>query len=146
MIKLKIVTPDGSIYEDAEVIAVTLPTAAGVITVMDDHETLLSVISPGEIIIKKSDHEVELVVSSGVIQIKPESEVNLMVETAERVEEIDVERAEEARKRAEEYLAQKEDIADVEFARIQAKIQKELARIDLGMRYRKRTIPTGDNS
>jgi F-type H+-transporting ATPase subunit epsilon len=80
---------------------------------------------------------VELAVSSGVAQIKPDSHVVLMADTAERAEDIDVERAEQARKRAEELLAQAADQADVDFAYLQAKIQKELARTHVGNRWRK---------
>ncbi len=135
--KLKIVTPEGPIYESAEVISVTIPTEVGTISVYDEHEPLMSLMVPGELNIEKADHTVDMVVSSGMLEIKRDSEVNMMVETAERVEEVDLQRAQEAHQRAEEYIEQQSDIDDVEFARLQAKLQKELARIDVATRYRR---------
>jgi F-type H+-transporting ATPase subunit epsilon len=141
-INLKIVTPAGVVYENNEVKSITVPTVAGIITIYANHMDLLSLLTPGEINIEKGDHVVDLAVSAGVIQIMQPNTVKIMAETAERAEEIDTERAEAARKRAEEYLRSQENIADVEFAALQSKIQKELARIDLGRRYRqRRNIP-----
>lgn len=138
MLQLKVVTPEGEIYASTEVTGITMPTQAGVISVYDDHEPLISLLQPGELAIEKADHTSLLVISSGVVEIRPGSIVNLLVETAERAEEIDLERAEAARARAEAYLESKHDIEEEEFARIQAKLQKELARIDVAARFRKR--------
>ena len=57
-----------------------------------------------------------------------------MADTAEKSDEIDVERAEAARKRAQEYLEGQEELSDIEFAMIQAQIEKETARIRAGRR------------
>lgn len=139
MMHLKVVTPEGSIYESTEVSGITLPTAAGVITVYEGHEQLISLLVPGELEVEKDGKVVNsFAISSGVIEVRDGSTINLMVETAERVEDIDIERAEEARARAEAYLAEKHDIEEEEFARIQAKLQKELARLDVAAKYRKR--------
>jgi F-type H+-transporting ATPase subunit epsilon len=137
MIKLRIVTPEGEVYNDDSVVGVTLPTEAGEIMVLEDHVPLTSVLQPGEIVIKKADHEVSLSVSQGAVQVGRDSVVNVLADTAERAEHIDIERAEEARQRAEEYMQQQENIEDVEFAQLQAKIQKEFARIQVGRKHRK---------
>lgn len=129
-------TPHGTTYQD-EVEKVTIPTTSGQITVLPAHIPLITVLQPGAVIVHKEGQMVELAVSSGVAQIKPDSHVVLMADTAERAEDIDVERAEQARKRAEELLAQAADQADVDFAYLQAKIQKELARTHVGNRWRK---------
>ncbi len=131
MVHLIIATPQGTIYEDKQIKSLTVPTAAGVITIMDDHIPFVSIITAGELIIDKGDHQVELAVSKGIIEIRRESEIHILADTAERAEEIDLARAEEARQKAIEYLKRKQDIADVEFARVQAKIDKELARINV---------------
>jgi len=60
-----------------------------------------------------------------------------LADTAERAEEIDIERADEARRRVEEMLKEKEKFDDLTFARMQAQLEKELARIHVGKKYRK---------
>lgn len=133
---LKIVTPDGVTY-DSEIDQVSIPTKSGEITILPHHIPLVSVLRSGEIRITKQGVEVGLAVSSGVVEVRPQSEVFIIADTAERAEHIDVARAEAARQRAEELMKQREVIEDVEFARLQAKIEKELARIQVGKKYKK---------
>ncbi|PIN97089.1 MAG: hypothetical protein COU45_04465 [Nitrosopumilus sp. CG10_big_fil_rev_8_21_14_0_10_33_7] len=59
-----------------------------------------------------------------------------MADTAERAEEIDLNRAEEALARAQELLRQEDKMADVDFAFLQAKIEKEVVRIHIGKKYK----------
>lgn len=137
MIKFKIVTPDGVIYEDDSVEQVSLPTASGYITVLPGHIPIVSLLVAGELIIKKGDHSVPMAVSRGVIEVRPNSEVYILADTAERAEHIDIARAEAAKARAEEAMRTQEKVADVDFARLQAVIERELARISVGKKYRK---------
>tara|TARA_B100000700_G_C14856515_1_gene766521 strand:- start:483 stop:893 length:411 start_codon:yes stop_codon:yes gene_type:complete len=135
--KFTLATPYGVTYNDDTVLSVSVPTQAGVITLLPDHAALLSVVVPGEVLVEKDDSTQSLSVSHGVVEVSPEGEVVILANTSERVEHLDVDRAEEARKRAEELMAQKQDMLDIDFARIQAKIEKELARISVGNRYKK---------
>lgn len=137
MIKFKLVTPDGITYQDDAVTEIILPTSTGQIAVLKNHIPLVSILKPGEVIIKKDDNEVSLSVAGGVIEVRPNDEVYVMADSAERAEHIDLERAEAAKKRAEELLKQQENVADVDFARLQAVIERELARIKVGKKYRK---------
>jgi len=137
MLNLQIVTPQGITYEDKSIDMVLLPTVEGVIGVAQDHAPLVSIIVPGEIEIKKTNHSVFLAVSGGILEVRRNSKVYVLADTAERAEHIDLQRAEEARKRAEEFLKQKQDIADIEFASIQAQIEKEIARIKVAKKYKK---------
>lgn len=131
----KIVTPDGVIYEDA-VESVSLPTVMGEITILPHHIPLISVIKTGEIRIVKEGHEVGVAVSSGVLEVRENSEVLIIADTAERAEHIDIERAEVARKRAEELMLQEKFEDDRQFASLQAQMEKELTRIKVGKKYR----------
>lgn len=135
-IDFKIVTPEGVIYE-SEIEKVTIPTKSGQITVLPNHAPLVSVLKAGELVVQKGEATLSMAVSGGIIEIRPEGQVYIIADTAERAESIDVERADQARKRAEELLKQKENVADVDFTRIQAAIEKELARMDVGRKYRK---------
>jgi F-type H+-transporting ATPase subunit epsilon len=131
----KIVTPDGVIYEDA-VESVSLPTMNGEITVLPHHIPLISVIKSGEIRITKDANVFGVAVSSGVLEVRESNEVIIIADTAERAEHIDIERAEIARKRAEELMQQEQFEDDIQFARLQAQMEKELARLRVGKKYR----------
>jgi F-type H+-transporting ATPase subunit epsilon len=134
--KFKIVTPDGVIYED-EIASVSLPTQNGEITVLPHHIPLISVIKTGEIRIVKEGQEIGVAVSSGVLEVREKSEVIVIADTAERAEHIDLDRAEAARKRAQELMLQEKFEDDVQFAALQAQMEKELTRIKVGNKYRK---------
>ncbi len=137
--KFKIVTPDGVIYDDA-IESVSLPTVMGEITVLPHHIPLIAVIQIGEIRIVKDGHEVGVAVSSGVLEVRDTNEVIVIADTAERAEHIDIERAEQARLRAQELMKQEKFADDRQFAMLQAQMEKELARIKVGKKYRNISI------
>lgn len=136
MLNFKIVTPDGVIYHD-DIEQVTVPTTSGEITILPKHIPLVSVLKAGELVVQKDGRRLGLSVSGGIIEMQPGDKLIIMADTAERAEHIDITRAEEARKRAEELLKQKENVADVDFARIQANLERELVRIKVAKKYKK---------
>ena len=137
MITFKIVTPERVVYEDT-ITKVTIPTTEGEITVLPEHAPLVTMLSAGEMQVhKESGDMVELAIAGGVLEIRPDSEVYVMADTAERGEDIDLQRAQKAKERAEELLKEINDVADVDYARLQAVIERELARISVGNRYRR---------
>lgn len=131
--KLSIVTPERLMYSD-DVDQVTIPTHDGEITVLPHHIPLVGLLKAGELLIKKSGTEIPLAVSGGVVQVHADG-VTIMADTAERVEEILESRAEEARKRAEQLLAEKKFDAE-EYATIAAKMEKELARLHVARKWK----------
>ncbi len=131
-INFKIATPERVVYKE-EVDQITLPTMQGEITILPNHIPLISVLKPGEVLIKKDGEEISLAVSGGFIEVLPDKVVCL-ADTAERAEELDVERAEAARKRAEEALNTKRFDAK-EFAALSAMMEKELARLKVGKKH-----------
>lgn len=135
MIPFKIVTPYGVTYED-DIEKVTVPTGAGEITILEGHIPLVSTIVSGEVLVHKPNGSVSLAISGGIVEVRPTGEVILLADTSERAEHIDVSRAEASKRRAEELLAQQEHEHDVDFARLQATIERETARISVGNRYR----------
>jgi len=134
-ITFKIVTPEGIKYEDV-IEKVTIPTKAGAITVYPEHAPLVSILRAGELNIHKDGNVTNLAIAGGFFEIRPNSQVYVMADTAERAEEIDLERAQQARERAEELMKQQHDMEDVDFARIQAMIDREMARISVGNKYK----------
>lgn len=135
MIQFKIVTPYGVTYDDM-IEKVTIPTAAGEITVLENHTPLVSILAPGELIIHKEGYTTGIALSGGFFEIRPNSDVYIMADTAEHGEQIDIERAEAAQKRAEELLKQIQNVEDVDYARLQAAIEKELVRVSVGRKYK----------
>ncbi|HCC23803.1 TPA: F0F1 ATP synthase subunit epsilon [Candidatus Falkowbacteria bacterium] len=129
----KIATPEKVVFKE-EVDQITLPTIAGEITILPNHIPLVGVLKPGEIRIINGKEEKHLAVSGGFIEVLADKVV-LLADTAERAEELDVERAEAARKRAEEALTQKRVDAK-EFARLTAMIEKETVRIRVAKKHR----------
>jgi len=136
MIKFKIVTPEKVVYED-EIIQVTIPTIDGEITVLENHIPLVSVLKSGDLIIKDKDGEHHMAVAGGFLEVNANNEIVILADNAERAGEIDLERAEEARKRAEEQMKQSKAGEDIDFAKLQAVIDREMNRIRVGKKYRK---------
>ncbi|MFA5052046.1 MAG: F0F1 ATP synthase subunit epsilon [Patescibacteria group bacterium] len=133
-IKFQITTPERVVYED-EVDEVVLPTLQGEIGILPHHIPLVSLLSVGEIRIKKGSETVYMAVSGGFLQVKP-NQVTVLADTAEREDEIDEKRAEEARQRAHELLNKKRADA-TDFAAVSAKLEKELARLKVARRRRR---------
>lgn len=134
--KLTVVTPNGVAYDET-IEQVTIPTTTGQITVLSHHIPLVSVLQAGELVIRRDGTDTPLAVSRGILEVRPNNEIFILADTAERAEQIDIERANRAKKRAEELLQQKQFADNVAFARIQAKIEKEVARLHVGRKYRK---------
>lgn len=126
-IKFKIVTPEKTVLEE-EVLQATLPVTDGEITILPNHRSYIASLKAGEICLKREEGDICIAVSGGFIEFNKNSLV-VLADTAERAEEIDIERAEEARKRAEEIKKEKISMDDTEYARVAASIEKEMARI-----------------
>jgi len=104
--------------------------------ILQNHAPIVSVLRPGELVATKKDAVVSMAVAGGILEVRETGEVYIMADAAERAEHIDLDRAEAARQRAEELMKQKDHMQNVDFARLQAKIEKELARITVGKKYR----------
>ena len=135
MLKFKIVTPEKVIYEN-EIFQVSIPTTSGEITVLPNHIPLVSVLAAGELRIKDKDGEHHLAVSGGFLEVRGKNEVIILADHAERVEEIDLQKAEEAKQRAEEQMKNIKNVQDVDYARLQAAIDREVNKMRVAKKYR----------
>ena len=131
--KLSIVTPERIVFSE-DVDQVTIPTQDGEITVLPHHIPLVGLLKAGELIIKKGSEVIPMVVSGGMLQVRGDS-VTILADTAEHVEEIVEERAEEARKAAEKLMEEKRFDSE-EYATIVAKMERELARIQVARKWK----------
>ena len=138
-IQFKITTPEKIVYE-GEIDQITLPTLEGEITILPNHVSLVSVLKAGELSLKESGKLIALVISGGFLEFKNNNLI-VLADTAERVEEIDLVRAEEARQRAEVLKTEKR-LDEQEYATLAAKIEKELARIKVARKHRHTSRPT----
>jgi F-type H+-transporting ATPase subunit epsilon len=129
---LEIVTPERLAYSD-EVDAVNLPGSEGELGVLPHHAPLVSMLGVGELRIRKGGTEESFAIIGGFLQVRPDKVV-VMAETADMASDIDLEKAQEARRSAERLLeeAGPADTADLSAAR--AALQHALLRIRVAER------------
>lgn len=130
--KLTIVTPDRSFFED-EVEEVIVSGTEGDLGILRDHTPLVTGLKIGRVKIKQKGKYKEAALSSGYVRIT-EEEVTIVTDSGEWPEEIDVERAKAAKKRAEERLDKKND-PDIDTLRAEIALRKSLNRIKISERY-----------
>ncbi len=128
---LEIVTPERLAYSDT-VDAVVLPGSEGEMGVLPHHAPLLATLGIGELRIRKGGSEEAFAIVGGFVQVRPDKVV-VMAETADMASEIDLEKAQEARREAERALESGyHEGADLSIAR--AQLQQALLRIRLAER------------
>jgi F-type H+-transporting ATPase subunit epsilon len=129
-LELRIVTPDKLIVRE-QVDEVEIPGAEGYFGVLPGHTPLLAALTVGELWYRKGAEKTYVAIAFGFAEVLPES-VTILAQLAERAEDIDVARAEAARKRAEERLAARPSELDYERARVA--LQKALSRLQVSTR------------
>ncbi len=140
-IELIIVTPERQLLRET-VTEVTLPGADGQLGVLPGHAPLITELGIGELTYHSksgSEHD-PIAIISGFAEVLGER-VTVLAETAERASEINVERAEKAKKRAEERLAAAQNDPNVDWGRAAIALQRSLIRIQVARRQRSVTIP-----
>jgi F-type H+-transporting ATPase subunit epsilon len=125
-LKLEIVTPEGRAYSD-DVAMVVLPSIEGEIGVYPAHVPLMTQLSPGELRIIKDGKTKELVVGTGFIEVTAES-VSVLTDSALAEEQIDENAAEDAIKRAQAALRDK-NLSSDDTAEVEASLARSLAQI-----------------
>jgi F-type H+-transporting ATPase subunit epsilon len=129
-LKLEIVTPDAKVFSD-DVEMVTLPAIEGEMGIYPNHVPLMTQIAPGEIVARKNGQDLYLAIGEGFVEITGDH-VAILSDMAIRAENIDEAKAEEARKRAENRLAEK--LSDEEAAAVQAALSHSLAQLKVKKR------------
>ncbi|CCU80035.1 ATP synthase epsilon chain [Halanaerobium saccharolyticum subsp. saccharolyticum DSM 6643] len=124
-IQLDVVTPQKLAYSE-QVDLIEGPAIDGLIGILPDHAPLVTAMKIGVVRVVKDGEEIQIAISDGFMEVQPD-QINLVVRTAELPEEIDIERAEAARERAEEKLEKEKD--NVDFARAEAAYDRAKARL-----------------
>jgi len=133
--RFQIITPERVVFSD-EINQVSLPTEDGEITVLPHHIPLVTILKPGELRYTK-DKEYSIAVSGGFAEVRPDGSVVILADTAEHAHEIDLARAEEARAKAVKLMEEAQHKGDVDYTTLAAKMERELARLRVGNKYRK---------
>lgn len=134
-IRLDIVTAEQSVYSE-DVDMVIAPGIQGQLGILPHHAPLMTMLEPGELIVKRGSEEFYMAVSGGFLEVRPDR-VIVLADSAERAEEIDIARAEEAKKRAQKRLGDKY-VPGVDAARVEAALRRSLIRLKIAERRRKR--------
>jgi F-type H+-transporting ATPase subunit epsilon len=135
-IELVIVTPERQLLREA-VAEVTLPGAGGCLGILPGHAPLITELGIGELSYRKKNasEPAHMAIISGFAEVLGDR-VTVLAETAERPEEIDVSRAEEAKKRAEQRLAAASSDPNVDWGRAAIALQRSLIRIQVARKRR----------
>ena len=135
-IKLDIVTAERSVYSE-DVDMVIAPGVEGQLGILPQHAPLMTTLAPGELVVRKGNEETRLAVTGGFLEVRPDG-VIVLASTAERADEIDISRAEAARRRAEERLEAKKGRGADEAARAEAALRRAMIRLKVAERGKKR--------
>ncbi len=136
-IRCEIVSQDRTVFE-GDVDIVVIPGTDGEMGILPRHAPILTTLKYGIIKVRKGGHEELFTVAGGVAEIQPDI-VTVLADAAENVEEIDVNRAEEARKRAEEVLARGIPADTDAYLAMEAALRRSNLRLDAARRYRRGT-------
>jgi len=134
-IRLDVVTAERAVYSD-DVDIVIAPGAEGQLGILPHHTPLMTLLQPGELVARKGAEEFSLAVSGGFLEVRPDR-VIVLADSAERAEEIDIARAEEAKQRAEQRLEERY-VPTVDAARAEAALRRSLIRLKVATRRRKK--------
>ena len=126
---LQIVTPDRLVVQ-ARVDEVQVPGSEGYFGVLPGHTPMLASLAVGELWYRQGQEKTYLAIASGFAEVLPDR-VTILAKLAERADEIDAERADAARQRAEERLVNK---SDVDYERARAALAKALTRLQVASR------------
>lgn len=125
--QLEVITPERVVL-DAQVRSIQVPAQDGLLGVLYGHAPLVTPLVPGTLtLVGASGERQQYAIGEGFLEVVS-NRARVMVDTAERPEQVDVERARRARQRAAERLAQR-GVKDVDTVRAEAALRRALARL-----------------
>lgn len=115
---LEVITPDRKVFSDDQIVSVTLPGIEGYFGVLANHEPLMTALGIGELDYRRANGSVDAMALTGGFVEVFDNKVTVLADIAEKREEIDLERAEQAVQRAEERITSRTQDVDLDRARI----------------------------
>jgi F-type H+-transporting ATPase subunit epsilon len=131
-INLEIITPEKIIYKES-VDSITVPGTKGMFQVLKDHAPLMSTIEIGIISLNKSDENTYLTTAGGTIEVL-HNNVLILADSVEVIDDIDIDRAESAKTRAEENLKRKKE-KEIDGVRAELALKRAINRINAREKY-----------
>src|SRR5213593_3136325 len=134
-LQLQIVSADRSLVNE-QVDEVEIPGADGYFGVLPGHTPLLALLSAGELWYRQGQEKTYVAIAFGFAEVQPDR-VTILAQIAEKADEIDVARAEAAKRRAEERMVK--SVVDMDFERARIAMMKALIRLQVATRARIRS-------
>jgi F-type H+-transporting ATPase subunit epsilon len=138
--KLEIVTAERMVFSD-EVSALIAWGVEGQLGILPHHAPLMTMLQPGDLMIRKDKEEEYLAISGGFLEVRPDK-VIILADACERIDEIDIARAEEAKRRAQETLKIAAPLT-IDMATAEAALRRSLARLKVAERKRRQPPRVG---
>lgn len=138
--ELEIITPEQIIYK-GDVDSIIVNTADGEIGILPHHVNLFTKVLPGELTIKIDGREQFLAITGGFLEVS-KNKISLLADYVVRAEEIEVEKALAAQKRAEDIIKKKDEgISEKDFATAQGDLRRALLELHVAKRRHRNTSP-----
>lgn len=134
-IRCEIVSQDRTVFQ-GDVDIVVLPGVAGEMGILPHHAPVLAILKYGVIKVRQNGKEQLFAVAGGLAEVQPEI-VTILADAAENVEDIDITRAQAAKKRAEDALANIKPEDQDAYLRMEAALRRSTLRLDVVRRYRR---------
>jgi F-type H+-transporting ATPase subunit epsilon len=131
-IQCDIITQERTVYSE-QADYVSLPGTEGVMGILPDHAPLLTALTFGEVMIRKGGDEEFFAIGGGFAEVRPD-QVVILADSAERADEIDLERAQRAREHAEQAMKEGVPGDAVAYAQIEAALRRAQIRVDVSRR------------
>ena len=132
--RLEIVTAERMVYSE-DIDALVAWGVEGQLGILPHHAPLMTMLQPGDLMIRKDKEEEYLAITGGFLEVRPDK-VIILADACERADEIDIARAEEAKKRAQETMKEAPLTADA--AAAEAALRRSLARLKVAVRKRRK--------
>ena len=133
---LEIITPEKVVYKD-DVDEVVALTTNGEIAILPNHVDLLTQVSPGELIVKKGSNQQYLAITGGFLEIS-DNKISILADYAIKAQDIEVARAQEAKRRAEKLMEEKTSDNDLRIA--QGEMIKAILELKVATKHKRRVI------
>ena len=134
-IRCEIVSQDRTVFQ-GDVDIVVLPGVAGEMGILPHHAPVLAILKYGVIKIRQDGKEQLFAVAGGMAEVQP-TIVTILADAAENVQDIDITRAQAAKKRAEDALANLKPEDHDAYLRMEAALRRSNLRLDVARRYRR---------
>jgi F-type H+-transporting ATPase subunit epsilon len=138
-LSVEIITAEEIVQTEENLDVLIVPGSEGQLAILPRHAPLMTTLDYGELIFRRGTNETSFAIGGGFLEVHSDK-VTVLADVAENADEIDAERAEEARKRAEDRLQNPNtDQTSVDLARAQASLQRALLRLNVVEKRRRRT-------